>query len=175
MKRILSQQILCAPGKILRNTVVEQDNQNRITNLIALDNQTNETSNTLFYDGVISSEIISVKFNVELWNKDMISGYQYINFGKVETNSPFLPESKPLLIDFESNDLSVINSILKEKFYLLVNFNIMDIIAACTFYPNLLLNLSKELKLSSQTQLIHWKKINFSSEGKNPYLQVSLV
>ena len=175
MRRIFCQQIFSSPDRILRNTVVEQDNQNKITNLIAIENQIAETSHTLYCDGIISSEIISVALNLETEDINITTDFQYVNLNSTNSDKLIIPEKKPLLIDFESNDLSRINTILKDKIFLLENFSIMTIIAACTFYPNSYLKLSKELKLSHQTQLLLWKRFDLTKEGKSSYLQVNLV
>ena len=175
MKRVFCQQIISSPDNILHNTVVEQDDQNRIINLINLENQIAETSNTLYFDGIISSEIISVVLNIENETIDKIRDYQYVNLNTINKDKLILRGIKPLLIDFETNDLSIVNTVLTEKFYLLENFSDLEIIAACTFYPNLYLHFSKEIKISYQTQLLHWKRINFSTVGKNRNLQVFSV
>ncbi|MDO9154186.1 MAG: hypothetical protein Q7U47_10905 [Paludibacter sp.] len=172
MKRVCSQQIFCSPDVILRNTVVEQDSNNRITNLIALGNQLAETSHTLFYDGIISSEIMSVKFNIGSNDENFLNDYQHINLQLNTSDKLFKPESKPLLLDFESNDLSIINAILKEKYYLLSNFNVFEIIAGCTYYPNYILNLSKEIKLFSKTNLLLWKGFHQTNNSINRQIEI---
>lgn len=172
MKRVCSQLLFCAPDKVLRNTIVEQDCNNQIINLISLDHQLSETSHTLFYDGIISSDIISLNISSCDELSDKIGDYQYIQLSDLKSDHPLTPGLKPLILDFESNDISVINKILKDKYLLLSNFKPLDIIAGCTYYPNQYLNLSKELKIYSRSQLILWKKLYHTDDLKNPYLQV---
>ncbi len=175
MKRVLSQQIFCSPDIILRNTVIEQNNQNKITNLIDLENQIAETSNTMYYDGIISSEIKSMAINM---NQNIIYDlfdYQYVNLRNNIIDSKIIKQSKPLIIDFNSIDIDVINMILKEKKQLLSNLTIYEIIAGCTFYPGLVLDSTKGIKLAEVTRLILWKKINSALDDKTSYFQIYSV
>jgi len=47
--------------------VVERDEQNLITDFYCLDNNSVESAQTLFFDGIISTEIISLKLNSEAY------------------------------------------------------------------------------------------------------------
>jgi hypothetical protein len=61
MKRLSSQLVFCDANSLLRSTVVEQNDDNVITDIIDLSTRQSETAHTVFYDGVISGEIISLK------------------------------------------------------------------------------------------------------------------
>jgi len=61
MKRVGSQLIYCSPDKLLRSSVVEQDENGYVIQFFDLQREQSETAQTLFFDGIISAEIISLK------------------------------------------------------------------------------------------------------------------
>ena len=61
MKRFTSHLIFISPDSLKKRTVVELDDQNKISNVFHLDENNSEPSQTQFFDGIISSEIVSVK------------------------------------------------------------------------------------------------------------------
>ena len=58
MTRIGSQLTFCSPQQILRRMLVERDEQDKITGIKSLDEGLVETAQTLFFDGIISTEIV---------------------------------------------------------------------------------------------------------------------
>lgn len=170
MKRFLSQQIFCSPQKILQNTVVEINNQNIITNLIAMDNQQTETSNTLYYNGIISSGIMPVSSIVHNNITNHTFDFQYINLQKTNSKVIIRERNKPVILDFNTTDISAINIILKEKKSLFSHFHVFEIIAGCTFYPAIYLGLTNEIELHNHANLIIWEKIK--DIGNDFYWQI---
>ncbi|NDP20995.1 MAG: hypothetical protein GZ091_07945 [Paludibacter sp.] len=61
MIRFASQLVFCSPQQILRRTVIEQNEKNTITRIFSLDESVAESAQTSFFNGIISSEFISLK------------------------------------------------------------------------------------------------------------------
>lgn len=161
MTRIGSQLTFCSPQQILRRTVVEQDEQAVVTQLFSLDNDRVESSHTLFFDGIISAEVISVKQHTNA--SDIIqltSAYHYLDCSEEVPIQKIVPAEKPLLIDFGANSPTEINSLLKRIIPLLTAFSIYDLIASCTYYPALLLRQPAALTTNRCTQLLLWEGVD---------------
>ena len=159
MNRFSSQLVFCSPHQILRRAVVEQNDNLVITQLIQLDQQVSETSNTLFFDGILSSSIISLKQNLP---KDdllkLTQDYQYIDVSNFKTPFKLVPSEKPLILDFCTNKVTEINfSKIAES---LSDFSIFEIIAACVYYPAVLHQKPVALAENSMTEIILWQNVD---------------
>ena len=161
MKRVASQLTFCSPDKILRRAVVERNEQNIVTQLFSLDEGNVEATRTLFFDGILSAEIVSLKQNNQV---DMISclykDYQYLDLTINPHVIEIVPTRKPLVLDFGTNQTNVINIILQHSIQALSAFTIFDIIAACTYYPSLLIGGVPELTVNRFTRLMLWEDVD---------------
>jgi hypothetical protein len=161
MNRFSSQLVFCSPQKILRRTVVEQNKKKIISNLINLDNQLVETSNTQFLDGILSTEIISLK---QILSDDELlkisENFQYIDIQNDTINEKFIPSENPLILDFGTNEVNEINPILSKIAGSLANFTIFEIIAACVYFPSIILGKPALLDENPKTDLILWENID---------------
>jgi hypothetical protein len=148
--RVASQLTFCSPGEILRRAVVEQDEQKIITRLFNLDENTVESAQTLFYDGIISAEIISVKEQASDLDK-LILAYNYVD---LSTGIPTEIKSceKPLLLDFGTHSIQKINQLLAGVTPALAPFSIFEIIAACCYFPALVVGKVASLDRNRKTQ-----------------------
>lgn len=163
MKRVSSQLIFCSPCEILRNSVVEQNEDGFVTRFINLQSQQVETANTLFFDGIISAEIISLKQHLSATQITELSrDYNYIDLSTASTIN--LENNKQLLIDFGTNDLAVINQTLKSKASLFCNFDAFQFMAACCNYPIEILKTDVQLQLSHKPNLVLWQGLNLVSK-----------
>lgn len=161
MNRFSSQLVFCSLHHILRRAVVEQNDNHVITQIIQLDNQVAETSDTLFFDGILSSSVISLKQHLP--EDDLLKltqDYQYINVGNFKTPIKLIPSEKPLILDFGTSEVTEINLILLKIAGSLSNFTIFEIIAACVYYPAMLLGKPTEMAVNSKSDLILWQNID---------------
>ena len=165
MKRFCSQIIYCSPEKILRQAVVEQNNFGMINDLFLLNTRYSESAQTLFVDGIISTEILSLKRNLAPEKLCFVqSNYQYIDLSAGFLPNEFSLTEKKLLLDFGTNSVAEINEILQFSFPFLARFSIFDILTACVYYPTLELIQSAELQMRMKTNLMQWKGIDLVSK-----------
>ena len=161
MNRLSSQLVFCSPHQILRRTVVEQNDKNVITRVIQLDNQVSETSNTLFFDGVLSSSVISLKQNLP--KNDLLKvtqNYQYLDVSNFKTPIKLISSAKPLILDFGTSEVTEINLILLKIAGSLANFTIFEIIAACVYYPAVALQKPAALTKNSVSEITLWQNVD---------------
>lgn len=157
MIRVASQLTFCSPTQILRNAVVEFNEQLTITNLFSLDDGYVESAHTLFYDGIISAEIISLKEStVNL--KELFSSYNYIDFSQQPIN--IAASNKPLILDFGSSSIVEINKKINQFAVVLKAFSIMEIIAACCYFPVKVLGEFNGLSVGGRTGLVLWEGVD---------------
>jgi len=155
---------------MLRRTVVELDGQNTVTRLFSLDDSPVESANTLFYDGIISAETISLKINCTD-SQRLTADYLYVDV------SEDLPEEieisgKPLLLDFGTNTVEIINKKLSLLFNVLQAFSLGEIIAACCYYPALATGKTADLQPGRQTKLILWEKADLVNKKLTQQTQI---
>lgn len=166
MTRFASQLIFCSPHQILPRTVVEQDERQIVTDLFSLDDRVAESSHTQFFDGILSAEIISLKQNVS--QSDLIvfvKEYQYIDFSDHIQKTEIIPEGeKTLVLDFGTDSTGFINEFIPRMAQVLSGFSVFDIIAACTYYPAIILSRPPGLSVNSRTQLLLWQQIDFTNK-----------
>jgi hypothetical protein len=161
MIRTGSQLTFCSPEKILRRTVVEQDDHQVITRIFSLDDGNVESSQTLFFDGIVSAEIISLKQNVRVETLiNLLKGYQYLDLSGDIPSCRIQKTDKPLVVDFGTNSTENINILLPLIVPVISEFSIFDIIAGCTYYPSLLLGRTAGLEVNMKMSLILWENID---------------
>lgn len=165
MTRIGSQLVFCSPNCILRRTAVERDERNCVTTLISLDDSFVESSHTLFFDGIISAEIVSLKQHLKPEKiAELVKDYRYYDFSKdVPSVDTSIPE-KAYLFDFGTNSNSEVSTKLTTLAKLHPGISVFDIIAACVYYPALVLGLPGELTVTRNTELILWENIDLVSK-----------
>jgi hypothetical protein len=162
MIRAGSQLTFCSPDEIRRRTVVEINDQKVITRIFSLDEGNVEPAQTLFFDGILSAEIVSVKQNAGTHVSELIKESNYIDFTGKLPSCVIKQTDKPLIIDFGTNSPGLINNLLPSVAPFLGEFSIIELIAACTYYPSVVLGRSAGLKESFCTGLILWEKVDLS-------------
>ena len=164
MKRFSSQLIFCSPDKILKNTLIEQDDKNKNTNFIQLDQSLYEPAQTLFFDGIISTVILSLKESLGKENiNQFINNFQYLDLSEKLISEQIKPSDKPLLIDFGTKNIETANSKLKKVSTFLYGFSTLEIIAACTYLPNKIVGDYSTPDLNNVCSFILWENIDFRS------------
>jgi len=158
MKRFSSQLAFCSPEQILRHSVIEQNDKNEITKIFYLTENHAESEKTLFYDGIISSQPISLK---EKLKEEEISiackDYRYVDAFKI--NETIISEISPnlLILDFGTSSVVDINkqiSLVATKFS---HLSVFEFIAAVVYNPAMALGQAAELAIGTITQLILWE------------------
>jgi len=161
MIRVCSQLTFCSPQNILRRTVVEQDENHVITGLFSLDNSVVEPHHTLFFDGILSSGIVSVKQNsspVDILRR--VADYQYIDVSDILPLEEIKPNKRPLILDFGNNTPQEINDRLASLAPALQAFTIYELIAACTYYPAKLFGIPAGLAENLCTDIMLWEGLD---------------
>lgn len=165
MIRVGSQFTFCSPENILKRTAIEQDEQHIITGFFSLDDGSVETAQTLFFDGILSSGIVSVKQNSPVKDRsNLLKNYQYYDFSESLPSFEIKQTNKPLIMDIGTNSPDKINKLLPRLFQVLTDFSIFDIIAACTYYPSLLLGKKAGLAVNHRTPILLWENINLTEK-----------
>jgi len=165
MIRVGSQFTFCSPENILKRTVVEQDEQHIITGFSSLEDGNVETAQTLFFDGILSSEIVSVKQNLPAKDRSNLSKkYQYYDFSESLPSFEIKQTNKPLIMDTGANSPDKVNILLPHLFRALTDFSIFDIIAAFTYYPSLLLGERAGLTENYSTRLLLWENVDLAEK-----------
>jgi len=161
MIRVGSQLTFCSPERILRRSVVELDEQNVITGIFSLDDGNVETAQTLFYDGIVSPGIVSLKQAMPI---ERISGqlkdYEYYDLCVIPSEIVLLKTDKPLILDFGTNSTDRINTLLPYLTEALKAFSIFEIIAACTYFPSLLTDQSAGLIVNGSSGILLWENVD---------------
>jgi len=174
--RVASQLTFCSPQQILRQTVVEQDQQKIVTAIFGLDDSRVESARTLFFDGIISSEISSLKEEVSpLVLRKLVKDYQYIDLSDERTASFNVQAGMPLILDFGTTDANVASTFLRQFAADLESLSIFDIIAACTYYPALLLGQSSSLTVGVNTDLLLWENVDLVNKRIKNNTKIRIV
>ena len=161
MTRVACQLIFCSPDIILRQSVVEIDENQFINDIFSLETQRVESAKTLFYDGIISMEPISLKQQIPLTEiQNRSTNYHYIDLSTSLLQDQISPSDKPLILDFGTTNPSEINCLLALYYPLLKSFTIFDIIAATVYYPAKLMGIEYIIKKGIQSKLILWKDVD---------------
>ncbi|MEI8085420.1 MAG: hypothetical protein WCG93_04300 [Paludibacter sp.] len=165
MRRIASQYTFCSPQQILRRMVVEQDDHNVVKRLFSLDDSIVESSQTLFFDGIISTDIVSLKQIFPSVNvTQLLENYNYIDFSILPTSFQIIPTEKPLLLDFNTQNSEVINQILPQITDKLAQFSVFEIIAACTYFPLFALERPTTLGDTYIGKLLLWENVDLPNK-----------
>ena len=161
MIRVGSQLAFCSPNSILQRMVVELDDQHCVERIFSLDDGNVESAETLFYDGILSSGIVSLKQNIsgESISK-LINGYQYIDFSEHLFTLDIKLNDKPLIIDLGTDLPDKINNLLPRLSFGMPSLSVFEIIAACTFYPALLIGRPPGLIEDQCPNLILWENVD---------------
>lgn len=175
MIRFFSQLVFCSPQQILRRTVIEQNEKNTITRIFSLDEGVAESAQTSFFNGIISSEIVSIKQLHGFITAQLHSDYQYIDFSESVQVTQIVPSGKPLILDFGSNNTEEINRKLSVLASTLENFSIADIIAAVTYYPAKVVGKINSIQENNSTRLLLWENIDFNNNRLKEKTQIRFL
>ena len=161
MIRVASQLMFCSPDQILRQTVVEQGDNQVLTRLFSLESQQVESARTLFCDGIISMGVVSIKQQIVSTEiAELVANYQYVDLSSPLLSLPFTPSNDPLILDFGTTESGEINSLLQLYYPQLKAYSIFEIIAACVYYPALLLGRQCQLDVGVATELHLWQGVD---------------
>lgn len=155
MRRVASQITFCSPDKILRRNVVELNELGIISHLFSLDDNNVESSGTLFFDGIISSEILSLKAR-NVTPADL-SVYNYFDLSN-ELPTVIEATDKPLILDFGTDSNEKISHKLQALAPILEKFSIFDIIAACCYFPAEAIGKTASMDSNRESKPILWEK-----------------
>ena len=158
MKRIGSQLIFCAPDVVLRNNILELNNENKVLNLIDLSVRHTETYGTLFYGGIISAGIYSLKKrNINFVSSELTNNYLYVDLTALDKKIELSGSSKKLILEAGTDDPTLFSKALNDCYNFLKSTSIFDIIAGATFYPAEFTGESNEISTNSSTKAILWQ------------------
>lgn len=161
MTRVASQLTFCSPDIILRQSMVEIDEHQFISEIFSLETQRVESAKTLFYDGIISMEAVSLKQHILSTDTQKLSAnYLYIDLSTSLLQDQIFPSEKQLILDFGTTIPSEINRLLALNYPLLKFFTIFDIIAATVYYPAKFMGIECLLKKGIHSKLILWKDVD---------------
>jgi|GEM_PF-717506 len=174
--RIAAQFIYCSPTQVLHRAVVEQDEQKNIIRFFSLDDNQVESAHTLFFDGIITGEIRSIKQHKTPEEiTGLASDYQYLDVSGNLPDFGITATNKPLLLDFGSNSIAEISRRLAGLMYLLGAFSILEIIAACVYYPALVLCEPAVLSPSAPARLLLWEGVDLVNKKITPLTRIRSI
>ena len=131
MKRLSSQLIITETAELLKNSIVEIS-ENSVSYHSIFDGN-HEKTNTVFYDGILSPPIVSLSMRAINRKEIEQRGFNIFRFEDFEAEN--LLEDKKCIVDFGTEDLLIINDLIRRKQNLLCHFNSIDFIIACTALP----------------------------------------
>ena len=168
MRRISSPFLLISPTSILQNHVVELNSEGVVSQLIDIEKQIAEPAQTLYYNGIISAEIVSLQnhFTPQEINELSLT-YNYINISNLSTDSCVKLNENPLVIDFETNNLNEISQIINNRKNVFSKLNVFQLISACTYYPIQILDLQKQIRVTNCPELVLWSGIDLINKRIN--------
>jgi len=174
ISRVSSHFLFCEPDKILRQQVVERDECQIITAIFSMADKIVEAAQTSFFDGVISSGIVSLKLNVA---KEQLTEIRN-NFNYVDVSSKDsiidLTINKQLVIDFGTENPDEINRILS-KISGLSDLSLFEFIAACVYYPALLSDRIAFPDLNVHTELLLWEQVDLVNKFVKPETRIRKI
>jgi hypothetical protein len=162
MIRTGSQLTFCSPDDIRRRTVVELNDSKIITRIFSLDEGNSEPAQTLFFDGILSSEIVSLKQNAVQFISGVLKESMYLDLSIGLYSDLKRQNNKQLIIDFGTSSPEIINNLLPHVVPFLKEFSILEIIAAATYYPSILLDRPAGLKENFNTGIILWQNVDMT-------------
>lgn len=172
MRRLSSHYTFFAPDNILRQAVVEQNEAGEVVCIFSLADQAAETSQTLFYDGIISGGLTSVSCSGSSYDPDAIrQNYFYLNLSDLPPLPDVAIKDKPLLLDPVSFSLTEVNAVLNQHHRFFSQYTVFEIIAALVYYPLQAVGEKPGLILHQSVTLLLWQGIDwntktFGAEGR---------
>lgn len=157
MKRIGSQLVVCTPERILRQSAVEINDSGVVTNVFSLTESPVEAASTLFYDGIISADIVSLKVNRTI-DASILQEYNYIDLSS--DHDRIVQSEKQLILDFGHLDIAQISLLLRKQAASLSHYSIFEIISACCYVPAKIIRLDHQLRVGLQSRLLLWQGCN---------------
>ncbi len=158
MKRVSSQLIYSSPDSFLKNTVIETDEYQHIVRLINLSDEQSETAQTLFFNGIISPGIISLSLRGALPN---CAEQPYVNLSVSE--NPETIFSNRCIIDFGTEDQTVINKLLRKHELFFSKHTASEIIRACCILPAIYTNQPCHIEPGTAPGLMLWTGFDLTS------------
>lgn len=167
MKCLSSQLIITESSEILRNSYVRFDNLGLSYHNVLTKNH--ETARTIFQDGIISPPVISVSKLRICKSEIEKSGYELLSFEDLILRKKL--ENRKTIIDFATEEVLIINRLIKNNYKNLSNINSLDFIIACTVSPLLFLESSDKMV---ENRLI-WSGTNLIDKKITGQTSVSIV
>lgn len=161
MKRFTAQWMLSHDRSILRNRMIELTDRNEIVQLVDLNHVAVETANTIFLNGVIAPEIVSINQRSIPEESIRASGMGLFSIRNAKFEKVIQGETDDFILDFSTEDSNEINSVIKNNFEFLAGYSLEDIIFACTYAPALLVQKDNPLKAGNITKLSFWADVDF--------------
>ena len=175
ISRVGSHLLFCEPDRILKEIVVERDEHQTITSIFSLTDAKVETEQTLFFDGIISLEVVSLMKNLtELQLVEIRKEYNYVDF-TVENAEINLGTEKPLVIDFGTEKSEEINRTLLQVSHICAEISLFDFIAACVYFPALILRRTAVLELTKPAKLILWEQVDLLNKKLKTNTQLRVI
>lgn len=158
LKRFASHLTFCMPQKLLRQSVIEQDEDNRVTRIFSLNDGSVESAHTLFFDGVLSIAFVSLKHSLSQQQVESLSSdFQYVDLSVEPIKCIEKQSDKKLILDFGTVQPNEINKKLRAIAHQLSQFTLIEIIGACTYYPSVVLGIPSELAENERFNLFVWE------------------
>ena len=155
--------------------MIELNDQGLITNIIDLQAQQVETANTLFFNGIISSEIVSMKQHLsDIEIKNSFAYHHYIDLSDQKTIPPS-DNVNDQIIDFGSDNIIEINKLLKDHLNYISRLKMDQFINACCYQPQQLLKSSSQIRISNKVQLFLWEGVNLATLQINPEIRITKI
>lgn len=157
MKRVLSQRLMCSESDILLYSVVEIDTAGVVTRLISVDEHRAETSQTLFYSGIITPAIVSL--TQRAFDADKFYVPENLSIISVDNNRKIkIPENinGNIVVDLNTESASEATEIVRANMEFFGKMSVFEIINALVFHPAQLLAIDNRIKPGAKVALMLW-------------------
>lgn len=171
MKRTAAQLVLIDSDRICRNTVVEQDENNRVIQLKNLTELNVETAGTVFFDGLISPDLITIS-NQSVVLYPLFIQFSVYKFGNEGFQLIQQGISDNFILDCGSVDLETINHILIENVSFINQFDLISVIKSLTVNPALVCGKINSIIPGQVCRLIFWENCDLINKKITPSLKL---
>lgn len=160
-----SQLIVTETGEVLRNSLVSYNTQTALNEYRPIMQSTHESAHTMFYDGIISPPILSLHQREIKHEK---TNYDYCHF--IELSASIATGTKPLVIDFDTEDVHEINRILSKNYALFQHIPLIDFILSVSVHPHCLSAHSYQFQ-----QRFLWKRADLIHQKATASMQIAII
>jgi len=163
MKRFASQWLLCSDLSVLKNHMIEIEDNKQIVQLADLNSRSAETAGTVFLNGIIAPEVVSLSLKNIPDEKVLTAGYGLFRAVNGRIVELFRGLTDKFIIDFGTEDVNEITALIQSNNMIIREISLEHLIHACTYAPASFLQNDVIIKSGALTGLSVWENVDFKN------------